>query len=85
MEHGAAIRRFAFAVIDPHHDGLGDARADLVAAVGEPATAEAAGVVAQFDAINRVADATGVELDQLMVDAMPIVLDRVDLEPMRPT
>lgn len=79
---GIELRRFCLAVLGVEGD-VDVARQDLLAVVGEAATAEAAGVVAQFDAINRVADATGTQLDQIMEDTMPLVLEGIDLADMR--
>ena len=62
MPEGAALRRYAKAVLERSAD-LDSARAALVAAVGESATVQAASIVACFDGINRVADATGIRLD----------------------
>jgi hypothetical protein len=62
IPHGAALRRFAEALVTGS-PGLPDARSTLSAALGPERTAHAAGVVASFDGINRVADATGIRLD----------------------
>ena len=62
VPEGAALRRYAKAVLERSAD-LDSARAALVAAVGESATVQAASIVACFDGINRVADATGIRLD----------------------
>jgi hypothetical protein len=62
VEAGAAIRRFALALIRDEAD-LVEARTALVAAVGPGPAAHAACVAASFDGINRVANATGIALD----------------------
>ena len=62
VEHGAALRRFAKAILE-RSDDLVPARDALVAALGESEAVMAASIVASFDGINRVADATGIRLD----------------------
>ena len=62
IEHGAALRRYAKAILDRSTD-LSPARDALVDAVGGDATVQAASIVASFDGINRVADAAGIRLD----------------------
>ena len=62
MSHGATLRRFAIAVLSKADD-LDEARAALIEAVGESATAQAASIVGCFDGLNRVADSTGIRLD----------------------
>ncbi len=60
--HGGLLRRYAEAILDRSKDP-GEARSACVEALGEAATAQAASIVASFDGINRVADATGIRLD----------------------
>ena len=66
VEHGAVLHRFARAVLEDQTD-LDAARAACIEAVGASGTAHAAGVVASFDGINRVADGTGIRLDPAMI------------------
>lgn len=60
--HGAVLRRYAIAILDPREDLIG-ARKAAIDTLGAEATAQAASIVASFDGINRVADATGIRLD----------------------
>jgi hypothetical protein len=62
IENAALLRRFAVALIQKPED-LERARTALVDALGPERAAQAAAIIANFDAINRVADATGIDLD----------------------
>ncbi len=64
IPHGAALRRFAEALVTGSPE-LAAARSALCEAIGPERAAHAAAVVASFDGINRVADATGIELDPI--------------------
>ena len=59
---GLLLRRYAEAVFSDDRD-LVATRDDLIEAIGIDATVQAASIVASFDGINRVADATGIRLD----------------------
>ena len=56
------MRRYAVSILDSGFD-VDAARRICIDAMGESATAQAASIVASFDGINRVADATGIRLD----------------------
>ena len=60
--HGARLKSYAEAILDRSRD-VEAARNACVSAIGEDATIQAASIVASFDGINRVADATGIRLD----------------------
>jgi hypothetical protein len=62
VQSGDLLRRYAEAILD-RSSQVAEARAACVAVLGDDATAQAASVVASFDGINRVADATGIRLD----------------------
>ncbi|MBL8673886.1 MAG: hypothetical protein IPK81_00975 [Rhodospirillales bacterium] len=63
VPHAAALLAFADAVIGRDADATADAREALTAAIGAAAVVDAAAVVGGFDAITRIADATGIPLD----------------------
>jgi hypothetical protein len=65
---GAALRGFALALVSRRN--VNDARARLIAELGPDAVAAAAGIVGAFEAVNRVADATGTKLDDMMASAL---------------
>ena len=82
VPHGAALRAFAKAVLQDSDD-LEARRAAVVAAVGADPAAHAAGVIASFDAINRVADATGIRLDEESQARAGDLIESLELEAMR--
>ena len=63
VPHGQVLVAFAEAVLGENDGVLARARAALLAALGPAGLADAAGVVGLFNAIDRVADATGIPLE----------------------
>jgi hypothetical protein len=62
IHNGDILRRYVEAILDRSQD-VAAVRAESIEVMGDEATAQAASVVAGFDGINRVADATGIRLD----------------------
>ncbi len=60
---GKTLIEFAEAVIGDDDARLTTARADVLRTLGAAALVDAAGIVATFNAIDRVADATGTPID----------------------
>jgi hypothetical protein len=69
VPHGRRLVLFAEAVLGEDDAALADAGAALMAALGPPALVDAAGVVGLFNAIDRVADATGIPLEAEKAEA----------------
>jgi len=63
IENGALFAHFAEAAIAGTVTELAGSRAALYRVLGHEAVVDAAGVVALFNAINRVADAIGIEFE----------------------
>jgi len=63
VPYGRLLVMFAQAVLGEDDGALMRARDALMAAMGPPALVDAAGVVGLFNAIDRVADATGIPLE----------------------
>ena len=63
VPHGRLLVEFAEAVLGEDEEALARARATIREAIGAAGLADAAGVVGLFDAIDRVADATGIPLE----------------------
>jgi len=68
VPHGALLVGFAEAVLDGDDARLSQARAGLRDTLGANALVDAAAVVGFFNAIDRVADATGIPLDPERID-----------------
>ncbi len=69
IAHGALLVGFAEAVLAADTAAIRAARDAIAEAMGEPALVDAAAVIAQFDAIDRVADATGTPLELAKAEA----------------
>ena len=63
MPQGDLLEAFAEATLGADDDALASARETLLQALGPEALVDAAGVVANFSMMTRVADATGIPLD----------------------
>jgi len=62
--HGDWLRKLSEAAINSDWLGLGEMRASAEAAMGTQEVADALTVAAAFNGITRVADATGIPLDE---------------------
>lgn len=67
--HGQILIDFAEAVIDEENKSLARRRDPVIKRLGGEAMIDAAAVIAIFNAIDRVADATGITLDDIMAVA----------------
>jgi hypothetical protein len=63
VQHGRLLVTFAEAVLGEDYGPLIQARDALMAVLGPAGLVDAAGVVGLFNAIDRVADATGIPLE----------------------
>ena len=63
VAHGALLTGFAEAVLDRDEAALAAVRQRLRDALGDAALVDAAAVVANYSALDRVADATGIPLE----------------------
>ena len=63
---GDALLQFAEVALGDDAEAIGAARQRVSAALGEAATVDAAGVIANFQRMVRIADATGIPLDEPM-------------------
>ncbi len=75
VPHAKAIVVFGEAVLQGTDQELADARAALIDAVGCDAFVDAAGVIGHFERMVRVADATGIPLDEATAAATTDIRD----------
>ena len=66
---GRVLIEFAESVIGDDDARLTTARGQLLQTMGAAALVDAAGVVATFDAIDRVADATGTPVEEAQLES----------------
>ena len=69
VPHGELLMAFAEAVVTHQEDAIVKTRSELLGTIGEEGVIDAAGVVGLFNAIDRVADATGTELEDEKAEA----------------
>ena len=67
VEHGALLLEFTEAAVR-RSENLAEARARLAQAAGPGAMVDAAGVVANFQRMVRIADATGIPVDGYILE-----------------
>ena len=65
---GALLAAFAEAVAGDDERALADARQAVLDALGAAALVDCCGVAATFNAIDRVADATGIPIDEQRIE-----------------
>jgi hypothetical protein len=63
IAHGALLVAFAEAVLGDDDQRLREVQAAIRNRMGDPAFVDAAAIVATFNAIDRVADATGIPIE----------------------
>lgn len=63
VAHAGLLVAYADAIVQGPESEIAGARAAIVKAIGSEAAADAAAVIGNFERMNRIADATGIELD----------------------
>ena len=63
IPHGALLVQFADAVLGKEDQALRNIQADIRRKLGDAALVDAAAIAATFNAIDRVADATGIPIE----------------------
>ena len=80
VPHGRLLVAFAEAVLGEGEERLGQVRGALREAVGPDGLVDAAGVVGLFNAIDRIADATGIPLEAEKAQASADFRAALDLD-----
>lgn len=83
VEHGPVLVAFVEAALTPKRDRLDAARARLRDAVGDAGLVDAAGVMAAFDATDRIVDAVGLPLSETLVQRTAEIRAELGLDAMR--
>jgi len=78
VEHGGLLLAFTEAAVQRSAD-LPAARARLVDAIGAEAAVDAAGTVANFQRMVRIADATGIPVDSYVLERSGPLPERLGL------
>ena len=69
ISHGGLLVEFAEAVLGDEDNRLADVRAEIVREMGAEALVDSAAVAGLFNAIDRVADSTGIPLEDAKAEA----------------
>ena len=80
VEHGTLLVAFAEAMAGENDDALTHVRHALIEVLNPAAMVDAAGVVSNFERMVRIADATGIQLDERMQTLSQEVRDALHLE-----
>jgi hypothetical protein len=80
IPHGDRLIEFAEAVLGDDEARLARARAAIVDAMGAAALVDAAGIAGLFNAIDRVADATGAPLEETKAADTASLRDEIGID-----
>jgi hypothetical protein len=80
VEHGHLLIAFAEAIVMDNDAALTHARHAVIEGISPEAMVDAAGVASNFERMVRIADATGIRLDERMAALSQEVRDTLQLE-----
>jgi hypothetical protein len=80
VEHGHLLITFAEAMVSDDDAALTHARYAVIEGISPEAMVDAAGVASNFERMVRIADATGIQLDERMATLSQEVRDTLHLE-----
>ncbi len=79
IEHGAKLIAFTEAVMGGDEDALYRERAELREVLSDEAFVDTAAVIGSFNVVDRIADSTGIPLDDLMERMTRDLREELDL------
>jgi hypothetical protein len=80
VEHGKLLIAFAEAMVGDDDTALTHARHAVIEVLSPAAMVDAAGVASNFERMVRIADSTGIQLDERMATLSQEVRDALQLE-----
>ena len=83
VAHAAILIEFVEAMLDDDEERRVRARADVQATLGAAALVDAAAVVASFNAIVKIADGTGIPLEDAKAEATEELRESLGIERFR--
>lgn len=83
VSHSDVLLAFADAIVAADDHALPHTRHGVLEAMGAEAVVDAAGVASNFERMVRIADSTGIPLDDRMARASQDVREELDLERFR--
>lgn len=79
VEHGELLIAFADAMVGDNDDVLSQSRDRVIQTLGPEAMVDAAGVASNFERMVRIADATGIPLDERLASMTEAVREELQL------
>ena len=79
IAHGALLLAFTDAVMGEGDEGLGRARQALRKSLSDAAFVDTCATIGAFNVVDRIADATGIPLDDMMRSMSEAVREELDL------
>ena len=76
---GKVLARFAEAVVQGTEEDIASARADVIRDVGQEGFVDAAAVIGSFERMVRIADGTGIPLDERAMGMSGAIRDKLGI------
>ena len=68
IAHANHLIAFTYAVMNADADAIAATRADLRSVLADDAFVDTCAIIGAFNVVTRIADATGIPLDEMMLD-----------------